>query len=205
MKRFVVLFVVLTSILVFCVPWDLVSADQIETGPIETESSVTTPLKEGDALGAFRVEKVAGATEDGVEPGEVLCYRCRYGSSPMVLVFAPKTSDRLMSLVKLVNQVVVNHQDDKMRGIVTFFGDESSKLRKAAEAFSVQLGETEIPIVIAEDAQQGPLGYRLSRSDEITVVIAIDSQVVANITSQTSQIDLNVLTAQVEAMLSHEE
>ncbi|MFN5949118.1 MAG: hypothetical protein ACK43N_11540, partial [Pirellulaceae bacterium] len=44
-------------------------------------------LQSGDALGAFTVQKVGGATEDGVEVGESLCYRCKFQSRPMVLVF----------------------------------------------------------------------------------------------------------------------
>ncbi len=47
-------------------------------------------LKQGDPIGAFYVTKVAGADEDGVPVGEELCYRCKYGSRPMVMVFTSK-------------------------------------------------------------------------------------------------------------------
>ena len=50
-----------------------------------------TPLQQGDSVGVFYVTKVAGATNDGVAPGEQLCYRCRYGSSPIIMVFARRT------------------------------------------------------------------------------------------------------------------
>ena len=171
----------------------------------DVEPAVKIHLEEGDSLRAFRVEKVAGAEEDGVEPGQVLCYRCRYGSSPMVLVFAQQNSEDLLKLTKQMDQWIESYEVEKMRGLVTFFGTESPELIKAAEELAGQLGQSAVPIVVAEDAMQGPIGYRLSKEDEITVVIAVDSQIATTLVGTADKIDLEAIAANVKSMLSLQE
>ena len=66
-----------------------VSAEDLKSG-----------LKEGDAIGAFDVTKCAGAAEDKVEVGANLCYRCKNGRRPQVMVFTGGSDAKVVALVK---------------------------------------------------------------------------------------------------------
>ncbi|MDA8743065.1 hypothetical protein N9N28_00405 [Rubripirellula amarantea] len=159
-------------------------------------------LQAGDPLGAFRVIKVAGAVDDTIEPGDTLCYRCRYGSSPMVLVFARKPSDGLVNLAKQLDQSLRKNSDEKLKGLVTFLGDEVPTLKEHAASLAGELGETLLPIVVAEDSKTGPLEYQLSSSDAVTVIIAQDSQVVGTLVFSEDSIDAKKVVDSIKAMLS---
>ena len=87
----------------------------------------------GDGVGAFTVTKAAGNPSDGVEDGKRLCYRCRMGSRPVVMIFA-RTADQ--SLAKLVNELegeIKEHADAKLCGFVNMIGGDSDSLKNAAK------------------------------------------------------------------------
>ncbi|HQU45264.1 MAG TPA: hypothetical protein PK867_20785 [Pirellulales bacterium] len=56
-------------------------------------------VQPGDAINPFDVVKCAGSEDDGVGLGDKLCYRCKYGSRPMVMVFSRKSDASLAGLV----------------------------------------------------------------------------------------------------------
>ena len=73
----------------------------------------------GERVGAFTVTKVAGNANDGVAEGKSLCYRCKMGNRPVVMIFA-RTADK--SLAELIDElashrfacvVVVGQHDDR--------------------------------------------------------------------------------------------
>jgi len=64
-----------------------VSADEIKSG-----------LQEGAAIGAFDVTKVAGAEDDGVAVDDNLCYRCKNGARPQVMVFTRSSDEQVVKL-----------------------------------------------------------------------------------------------------------
>ena len=160
------------------------------------------PLKPGDAIGAFYVTKVAGAEDDGVEPGDSLCYRCRYGSSPMVMIFARRTGGKLTRLVKELDLAVVENQEFKLRGLLTLMGDDVAVLKGVGKEIVSAAGAKMVPVVIADDVQTGPLNYRLRSDVEVTIVVAKDSQVVATYVAAESQIDLSAVMLDLKQILN---
>ena len=76
------------------------SADDLKSG-----------LQPGKAIGPFYVTKAAGAKKDGVDVGDNLCYRCKNGRRPQVMVFTRSTDKSVAGLVKqLGSGVVVRRQ-----------------------------------------------------------------------------------------------
>ncbi len=75
-------------------------------------------VQPGDSIGAFDVVKCAGAVDDGVSTGDKLCYRCKYGSRPMVMVFTRTTDGKVADLVKKLDAVVAKNADDKLAAFV---------------------------------------------------------------------------------------
>ena len=147
----------------------VVRADEIKSGP-----------QPGDKIGAFDVVKCAGAADDGVDVGNKLCYRCRYGAKPMVMVFARKSDDSLASLVKQLDSAVAQNSDKQLKAFVNIVGEN----REAAEAAAKQFGEknkfANVPIVVPEESENGPDNYGINPKAEITVIVAAGGTVTAS-------------------------
>src|SRR5687767_9660797 len=81
------------------------NAGELKSGP-----------QKGEEVGAVEVVKVAGNANDGVKVGEELCYRCKLGNRPVVMVFARKADKNLAKLVKELDKVVAKNQEEKKMG-----------------------------------------------------------------------------------------
>ena len=136
-------------------------------------------LEAGDGIAAFYVTKAAGAEDDGVEKGRELCYRCKYGQRPMVMVFARDTGGKVGDLVKEIDSAVQANEDAQLKGLVTLLGKDVSTLKDTAEKIVKTTGAKQIPVVIANDKESGPSAYKLNDKAAVTVVVAKNSKVVA--------------------------
>ena len=146
-------------------------------------------LKQGDPIGPFTVTKLAGAPEDGVEVGQSLCYRCRYGSRPMVLIFAHEPTESLVKLVRELDTLVSKHHESELKALVTLLGGDRETLQRRADALAKDAGATHVPFAIPNDGENGPEQYGLDQSSDVVVVIANDSPTVASYAFTPDHID----------------
>lgn len=160
-------------------------------------SFASADLRRGESIGVFYVTKVAGAENDGVKPGEDLCYRCRYGSSPMVMVFVRKTDGRVVKLVDRLERAVTRHRAHRLRGLVTLIGDDVALLREDGKLLANRAGAKQVPVVIAKQSKTGPLNYRLPRNADVTIIVAKDSQVLTTLNYDAEDIDLDKVLSNV--------
>ena len=157
-------------------------------------------LKKGDTAGIFYVTKIAGAENDGVAKGQELCYRCRYGSSPIVMVFTRNGSSNVQKLVQQLDQTVHQNADLRMKGIVTFIGSDVAVVKESANIFAEQTTTKHVPIVVAKDTESGPENYKLDDS-EVTIVVANDSQIVATYRFQAAKLNASSAIKNVMAVI----
>jgi len=158
-------------------------------------------LKTGDPVGVFYVTKVGGALEDGVEPGQVLCYRCRYGSSPMVMVFVRQTDGKGVQLVEQLDAAVSRNERSRLRGLVTLLGNGVGRLKERASRVATRGRVRKVPVVVAKEPETGPINYKLPQDAAVTIVVAKDSQVVKVYTSTTTNIPVDSVIKEVESIL----
>lgn len=163
--------------------------------------SKDTCLKAGDPIGPFYVTKVAGP-DDNVKTGQTLCYRCKYGSRPMVMVFARETGGKVADLVKQLDTAVAKHEDAELRSFVTLIGGETESLRGTAEKMAKSVGVKNVPITVAEDSENGPSNYKLDPKAEVTVVVAKDSEVKCQHTFTAADIDIAAVMKEVQGLLN---
>jgi hypothetical protein len=160
-------------------------------------------LKCGDSIGAFYVTKVAGAEDDGVEQGEQLCYRCKYGSRPMVMVFARETGGKVNQLVKEIDAAVKANEDAELKGLVTLMGEDVAALKQSAAKFAKKSGATQIPVVVAKDNVTGPSNYKIDGKAAVTVVVAKEGGVVATHNfAKANKVDVAAVMGEVKKMLN---
>lgn len=158
------------------------------------------PLKKGDTAGVFYVTKIAGAKDDGVQTGQELCYRCRYGSRPIVMVFTRESTKQVQQLVKTIDKAVDKNQEAHLKGLVTFMGDDIAEVKENASEFAKNADAKHVPVVIAKETDTGPANYKLDES-EVTVVVAKDSQVVATHRFEADKINIAAVMTEVKQIL----
>ncbi len=159
-------------------------------------------LKAGESISAFYVTKVAGADEDGVEKGQDLCYRCLYGSRPMVMVFARKTDGNVPALVKKLDDAIAANESAQLKGFVTLIGKDASALKQEGEKMAKKTGAKNVPFTVAKETESGPAAYRIPADADVTVVFANESQVVGTHTYAADQIDISALAEQVKQAIN---
>ena len=153
----------------------------------------------GDGVGAFTVTKAAGNPSDGVEDGKQLCYRCRMGSRPVVMIFA-RTADQ--SLAKLVNELegeIKEHADAKLCSFVNMIGGDSDSLKNAATKFVNDNGIQNVAFVVPEDSQNGPDNLKIAPEADLTVVCYKSSKVVSSHALKKGELDDGKINTIVEA------
>ena len=171
-------------------------------GYVSAADTATECLKQGDPIGAFYVTKVAGAAEDGVSEGDELCYRCKYGQRPMVMVFTRKGGSKVNELVGMLDKAVTDHKDSQFKGLVTVLGADQSSLKGQATEIAEQSGAKNIPVVVAADSENGPESYQIDPSAEVTIIIANESQVVASHSFAADSLDVASVMKEIEEMLN---
>ncbi|MEM7476302.1 MAG: hypothetical protein AAF483_15010 [Planctomycetota bacterium] len=141
---------------------------------------VKSGLKVGDRIGAFNVTKCAGADKDNVAVGKELCYRCKNGARPQIMVFTRSTDTNIEKLVKGLDKAVKNHESAQLRAFVNVLGesrdvasDEAKKLAKSSKAEN-------IPFVVPNEYENGPANYGINPKADLTIIFANESKVVAN-------------------------
>jgi len=145
-------------------------AEELRSGP-----------QPGDTLGAYEVTKVAGAPDDGVPVGQQLCYRCKMGNRPVVMVFSRKPDRALARLVKRLDTVVAQNKDEhNMASFVSLIGDKPDELAAASKQIIADTKVENVAFVVPKDQPNGPETYNINPQVETTVLIYVKGKVVAN-------------------------
>jgi hypothetical protein len=143
-------------------------------------AEVTSGPQVGEVVGAFTVTKVTGNPDDGVEDGRSLCYRCKMGQRPVVMVFARSADDKLAKLLKKIEEEVEEHQAEKLTSFVNMIGTDAESLKKAAGDFAAKHGIKRIAFVVPEHAENGPPDFKIAPEADVTIVCYKGGQVKAN-------------------------
>jgi len=148
-------------------------------------------LQTGEFIGAFYVTKLAGADNDGVQIGKSLCYRCRNGGRPQVMIFTRSDDPKVAELVKSLDVALQKNKKRQLRAFVNYLGEDKSAAAKRAQQLAAASKVKHIPFVVPHEFENGPGGYGISAKAEVTVILAGGSQVKATHAVASAK-DLNV-------------
>lgn len=146
-----------------------VSAEEVQSG-----------LQSGAPIGAFYVTKLAGAEEDGVSTGKNLCYRCKNGGRPQVMVFTRSSDKQVVELVQKLDAAISDNSSKQLRAFVNVMGEDKSSASKAAKQLASASKAKEVPFVVPNEVENGPGNYGLNAKAAVTVILASGGQVKAN-------------------------
>ncbi len=144
------------------------------------EKSVKSGPQVGDSIGAFYVTKVAGAEDDGVAEGNNLCYRCRNGARPQVIVFTRSTNAKVKELVQKLDKAVAENESAKLRVFVNLLGDDKEELAGTCKKLAASSKAKNVPFVVPNEFENGPDNYGINAKADVTVMLASDLGVKAS-------------------------
>lgn len=162
-------------------------------------AEVTSGPQVGDSVGAFIVTKVTGNPDDGVDDGKSLCYRCKMGQRPVVMVFARSADEKFAKFLKKLEGELEEHADDKLTAFVNMVGTDADSLKKAAADFVAKHGIKRVAFVVPEDAKDGPADFKIAPDADVTVVCYKGGEVMANHAFAKGQLSDDKIAAVVAA------
>jgi len=165
-------------------------------------AEVTSGQQVGETVGAMTVTKVTGNPLDGVPDGKTLCYRCKLGSRPVVMVFTRSADTGLAKLLKKLDEEIEEHQSAKLTGFVNMLGTDGESLKKDAAEFVKLHGIERIAFVVPEESANGPADYKIAPDADLTVVCFKGGKVQANHSFAKGQLTDEKIDAIVEAACS---
>ncbi len=168
-------------------------------GVAGTVKAVVSGPQTGETVGAFTVTKVAGNPDDGVADGRNLCYRCKMGQRPVVMVFARSADEKLAKLLKKIEEEVEEHQDEKLSSFVNMIGTDAESLKKAAADFVAKQGLKRIAFVVPDDTKDGPPDLKIAPDVDVTVICYKEGTVQPNYAFQKGGLSDDAIAAVVAA------
>lgn len=142
---------------------------------------IKSGLEPGKSVGAFNVTKCAGADEDGVKVGANLCYRCKNGARPQVMVFTRTPTDKnVQKLIQELDKAIAENSDKQLRAFVNVLGEDKEELSSTAKELAQSTKAKNVPFVVPNEFENGPDDYGLNSGADVTVIVANKSKVTAN-------------------------
>lgn len=156
----------------------------------------------GERVGAFTVTKVAGNANDGVAEGKSLCYRCKMGNRPVVMIFARTADESLAELIDELEEELKEHESDKLTGFVNMIGSDAESLKAAAAKFVKDNEIQRVAFVVPEAAENGPDNLKIAPEADLTVVCYKGGKVMASHAFKKGELDSDTIGEIVEASCS---
>jgi hypothetical protein len=160
------------SLLSICLAVALVAAGSLAFAEIKSG------LESGQPIPAFDVTKCAGP-DDGVKIGAQLCYRCKYGTRPMVMVFARTPGEQVVNLAKGLDKAVVANEAKQFKAFVNLLGSDKEALEASAKDLGTK-GAPNVPVVVPVEFENGPDNYGINPKADVTVLVAKNGKVTSN-------------------------
>jgi hypothetical protein len=123
-------------------------------------------LHQGDKVPSFYVRAVTGSLKN-----RSVCYVCRFGDRPVVMVLVRHWHQGLPELVKNVDRQIDGHRALGLRGFVVFTTDNRQELLPRVQTLAFD-GKIEMPLTIAAATAEGPDG-RTGNDDEPAVSVVL--------------------------------
>ena len=151
--------------------------------PEASEKPLESGPKAGSTVNSFFVRAVTGPHRN-----RSVCYVCRYGARPVVMVFIQKVDPKLPALLKAIDEIVDDNRVSGLRSFGVLITDESSRAVPVLQTMAFD-ERIRMPLTAATTAVAGPGGNRLHRDAATTVVLYRRQKAVANLAFRRGKLD----------------
>jgi hypothetical protein len=141
---------------------------------------IKSGLQAGDDIGAFDVTKLAGAEDDGIEVGKNLCYRCKNGGRPQVMVFTRAADGKVVQLLQKLDGALAENSEKQLRAFVNVMGQDKEAATEHAKSLAESTNAKHIPFVVPNEFENGPDNYGINPDAAVTIILAEKGKVKAS-------------------------
>jgi hypothetical protein len=165
----------------------LVGADAVEQTHADEASPVKRPLsKSGPKVGAtihpFFVRAVTGPHRN-----RSVCYVCRYGARPVVMVVMQKVDPKIGDLLTSIDEVIDKNRVSGLRGFGVLVTDDSSRAVPILQTIAFD-EKVHMPLTAATTAIAGASSHNLHRDAATTIILYRNQKAVEAVPLKTGQI-----------------
>ena len=140
------------------------------------ETKTAKPIKSGRRIGelvpSFYVRAVTGPNRN-----KSICYVCRNGDRPVIMVLMRRVHDDLTVLLKQLDKVVDKNRANGLRCFGVLIHEEPSKATPIVQTLAFN-NKIRIPLSVTTDVVSAPACQNLSPDAGLTVVLYRDLKVV---------------------------
>lgn len=133
--------------------------------------AVESGLPVGEKVPAFNVLDVTGPNK-----GKELCYRCKFGNSPVVTMFTRELSEPIVATIVELDKKLGENKE--LKGFVVYMTDDKEAATKELEKVAKEHKIKNVPLTIVD--AKGPEKYNISDEAGVTVMMWTKSEVVVN-------------------------
>lgn len=144
------------------------------------------PVKSGPQVGEELPGPFHPLNVTGDSAGDKACLYCRFGGSPVAMVFARQATPEVAQLIKKLDACTEKNQSCEMGSFVVFCSNEDT-LRTKLEGMAKKEGLKHIVLTI--DNPAGPKDYNFAKDAEVTVILYKDRTVKANHTFKKGELN----------------
>lgn len=163
-------------------------------------ATAADPVKSGPQPG----ERVPGPFEPfnitGANAGEDCCLFCKFGSDPVIMIFAREPSDALTALIKKIDDLAAKHKKQDVGSCAIFF-ENGTGLRPLLKE---QAKKHDLKEIILGTLDGAPKGYKLAKDADVTVLLYTEAVVKANFAFRKNELNhdgIKAITASVRSIL----
>ena len=155
-------------------------------------ADIQSGLQVGDYPGAYYVADITGPNA-----GTKLCYRCKYGSRPVVNIFARKMDANITKLIAELDGVVGKNRDNRMAAFVVVLTDTPDAQEKALKDAAAKHNIKNTPLTVFENSV-GPNKYKIAKDADVTVMMWSESEVKVNHAMKAADLNSEAITKIVQ-------
>ena len=108
----------------------------------------------------------------GPAAGKRLCYMCRYGTRPVVTIFARQIDETAAKFVKLIDNSVKEHGARRLAAFVVLVDTDTSVAEKKLKALAAEQRISQTPLTIFND-QSSKLITDYGLSDDVPFTVML--------------------------------
>lgn len=135
-------------------------------------ADIKSGLEPGAHPAAFNVQDITGPSA-----GTRLCYRCQYGSRPVVNIWARKIDANVAKLIKELDKSA--EANGEMKSFVVMLTDKPESMEGQLKKLAKDQGISKTPLTVFDNSV-GPRSYKIAKEADVTVLMWVDGEVKVN-------------------------
>lgn len=128
-------------------------------------------LNVGDRVPTFYVRAITGPLKN-----RSVCYVCRNGERPVVMLFVREITPELPALLRQIDELVDRHRADGLRSFAVFAANDSKELLPQVQTLAFD-NNINLPLTISAALAESPVAADASSNAAVTVVMYRDQKV----------------------------